>query len=318
MKLLFNRCEGARVSDDLKVKDMRLVVMENDRVRVSVLVDKGADIVEFVDRRTGTDFLWRTPNGIRSPKSDPNFLANNEFFNAYYEGGWQELFPHGSSPLEVHGVTLPRHGEVQALPWKYAILKDTAEEVQVKFSVRTVLSPFLLEKTLTMNASDPWVRFDERATNLGASDFDIMWGHHPAFGEPFLSGDCAIELPKGRVVNGNLSMCKIPPRGTKGGNMWYLTDFTEGWYGIHNAKLKTGFGMKWDAKFFPVMWIWQGYGDGNFGRTYACAIEPFTSFSEKNYNIRGRVTVKAGATLDTSFHAFAYDGKLKDTLKAIE
>ncbi len=317
MKMLFDRTEGARVSDDLSVKDLRLVVMENDRVRVSVLVDKGADIVEFVDKRTGTDFLWRTANGIRSPKSEPNFLGATEAFNAYYEGGWQELFPHGSSPLDIHGVTLPRHGEVQALGWKYAIVKDTPEEVSVRFSVRTPVSPFVLERTMTMNASDPWVRFDERATNTGASDFDIMWGHHPAFGEPFLSGDCAIELPKGKPVDGDLSMCKINPKGRKGGHMWFLTGFAQGWYGIFNSKRKVGFGMKFDPKFFPVIWIWQGYSDSNFGRSYACAIEPFTSFAKNHYDIQGRVTVPAGATIATTFHAFAYGGKLAETLKRL-
>jgi hypothetical protein len=170
---------------------------------------------------------------------------------------------------------------------------------------------------MTLNASDPWVRFDERATNTGTSDFDIMWGHHPAFGEPFLSGDCAIRLPKGRVVDGDLSMCKINPKGKKGGNMWFLTDFAEAYYGIYNGRSKVGFGMKWDAAVFPVIWIWQGYGDSNFGRNYACAIEPFTSFAKNHYDLRGRVTMKAGASLVTSVHAFAYSGKLKDALKQI-
>jgi hypothetical protein len=319
MKLLYDRSEGARVSDDLRVKDMRLVVIENDSIRVSVLVDKGSDIVEFLDKRTDTDFLWRTPNGIRSVRSEPNLLGPEEHFNAFYEGGWQELFPHGSSPMKVSGATMPTHGEVQSLPWKYAVLADSAEEVRVKFSVRTVLTPFLLEKTLTMNASDPWVRFDERVVNVGRGTFEVMWGHHPAFGEPFLSGDCAIELPKGRVVDGSLDMCRIPPRDSHPkDNMWYLTDFTDGFYGIRSASRDAGFGMKWDASVFPVIWIWQGYGRDtdfpHFGREYACAIEPFTSFPASHYDIRGRVPVKPGGTIETSFHAFAYRGKLTDTL----
>ncbi|HUU43740.1 MAG TPA: DUF4432 family protein [Planctomycetota bacterium] len=319
MKLAYSRTSGARVTDEMSFRDMRLLTLENERIRVTLNLDKGSDVVEFLDKRTDTDFMWKTPNGMRSPKSEPNSLGPLEAFNAYYEGGWQELFPHGSSPLEVHGVTLPRHGEVQALPWKHAIVKDTADEVQVKLWVRTVLSPFLVEKTLTINATDPWVRFDERATNLGTSEFTVMWGHHPAFGEPFLSGDCTIELPEGRVVSGDLSMCRIPPRDVKpSGNMWYLTDFDAGWYGIRNAKRDAGFGMKWDATFFPVIWIWQGYNDGNFGRTYACAIEPFTSFAEANYKIRGRVPVSGGATLATSFHAFSYTGKLAETLAKLD
>jgi hypothetical protein len=319
MKLLYDRTSGARVTDELSVKDMRLLVLENDAIRVTLMPEKGSDIVEFVDKRTDTDFLWRTPNGIRSIKSEPNLRGHEQYFNAYYEGGWQELFPHGSGPSAVHDAPMPLHGEVQSLPWKYTIVKDAPEEVQVKLWVRTVLTPFLVEKTLTMTASDPWVRFDERATNLGMSTFEIMWGHHPAFGEPFLSGDCVIELPKGKPVDGDLSMCRIPARG-KGapGNMWYLTELEQGWYGIFNSKREVGFGMKWDAKFFPVIWIWQSYGaDGgwpHYGREYACAIEPFTTLPKPHYDIRGRVPMKAGEAFETTFHAFSYRGKLAQTL----
>lgn len=322
MKLLYDRTSGARVSDELSVKDMRLLVLENDSIRVSLIPEKGSDVVEFLDKRTDTDFLWRTPNGIRSVKTEPNLHGHAQHFNAYYEGGWQELFPHGSAPLEVRGAPLPVHGEVQCLPWKYAILTDTPEEVRVKLRVRTVLTPFLVEKTLTLGASDPWVRFDERATNLGTDTFEVMWGHHPAFGEPFLSGDCTIELPKGKPVDGDLSMCAIPARDAgASGNMWYLTDFTEGHYGIHNARRKVGFGMKWDASFFPVIWIWQGYGGGgggpHYGREYACAIEPFTSLPEAHYDIAGRLPVKPGETLETSFYAFSYTGALAQTLRKL-
>jgi hypothetical protein len=214
------------------------------------------------------------------------------------------------------------HGEVQSLPWKYAIVKDESDEVRLKLWVRTVLTPFLLEKTLTITGSDPWVRFDERATNLGTDTFDIMWGHHPAFGEPFLSGDCTIEFPKGTPLDGDLTMCRIPARGTGApGNMWYLTRFKEGWYGISNAKRKVGFGMKWDARFFPVIWVWQGYGGGgwpHYGREYACAIEPFTTLPKPHYDIQGRVPMKPGQVLETSFFAFSYRGKLAETLGKLE
>jgi len=317
MKLLYNRIHGARVSDDLFVKDMRLLCLENERIRISLLVDKGTDVVEFLDKKKDTDFMWKTANGIRSIRSERARLGNAWNFRSYYEGAWQELFPHGSGPMEFHGAKLPMHGEVASLPWKYAILKDTPEEVVVKFRVRTVQSPFLLEKTLTINATDPWVRFDEKATNLGAGTFEVLWGHHPAFGEPFLSPDCTIEFPKGRFVDGDESCTRMKKRGEPG-VMAFLTDFDDGWYGIHNPKLDVGFGMKWDAKMFPVIWIWQCFcankGWPSFGHDYVCALEPFSSFGEDHYDIHGRIPMKPGETLETSFWAFAYEGKVKGVL----
>lgn len=312
MKLLYSRHSGARVTDDLWVKDMRLVVLENDALRVSVLPEKGSDIVEFLDKRTNTDVMWRTYIGLRSIKSEPNLWGHERYFNAFYEGGWQELFPHGSGPSKVGGVTLPMHGEVQSLPWKYAIVRDTAEAVQVRFWTQTVLSRFQVVKQMTINASDPVVHFSETVTNVGGGPFDILWGHHPAFGAPFLSGDCLITLPKGRLVEGDESMLRIQPEASaSGGNMFYLTDFSEGHYGIKNGKLGVGFGMRWDPDLFKVIWIWQGYERG----TYACAIEPFSGFSEKHYDIAGRRTVEPGRSISTEFDAFLYHGDLAQALR---
>ena len=317
MKLAYNRISGARVTDDLFIKDMRLVCLENERIRVSILVDKGSDVVEFLDKAKDTDFMWKTANGIRSVKTEPAFLGNAWNFRSYYEGAWQELFPHGSGPAKFHGAELPMHGEVASLPWKYAILTDTPEEVVVKLWVRTVQSPFLLEKTLTINATDPWVRFDEKATNLGTGPFDVLWGHHPAFGPPFLSTDCTIEFPKGRFVDGDESCRKILPYGSPG-KMCYLTDFDDGWYGIRNAKTDVGFGMKWDADVFRVIWIWQCFGSNagwpSFGHDYVCALEPVSSFGEDHYDIKGRVPMAGAEVLETSFHAFSYSGRVADTL----
>jgi hypothetical protein len=46
--------------------------------------------------------------------------------------------------------------------------------------------------------------------------------------------------------------------------------------------LGVGFGMAWDAQLFKYLWMWQVYGGHNdypwYGRTYNCALEPFTSY----------------------------------------
>jgi len=323
MKLLYDRTEGARISDALSIKDMRLLVLENDALRITMVPEKGTDILEFLDKRTQTDFLWRSPNGFRSPRVDPRLRPVAGTFGAYYAGGWQELFPHGSSPLEVAGAPMGQHGEVHILPWQYAILADTPQEVRVKLWVNTVLTPFRLEKTIILNASDPWVRFEEAATNLSDEPLDIIWGHHPAFGEPFLSGDCKIELPPGEPIDGELSFCRIQPKSKRAPNrMWYLTDITEGWYGIHNAKRDVGFGMAWDAKRFGVIWIWQSYGSEgghpNYGREYVCAVEPVSSLPGRYREaIAPRVPIGPRETLSTSFHAFSYGGTLAQTLERI-
>ena len=53
------------------VEGWAAVVLESDRLRVTVLPDKGADIYELVDLASGVDLLFKTPWGLRPPGAPP-------------------------------------------------------------------------------------------------------------------------------------------------------------------------------------------------------------------------------------------------------
>ena len=63
-----------------------------------------------------------------------------------YAGGWQELFPAYDSDADYCGGHIGIHGEACIYPWDCMILRDTADCVEVQLSLRTIRSPFLLEK----------------------------------------------------------------------------------------------------------------------------------------------------------------------------
>src|SRR5262245_28160729 len=161
MDFIFHRLSGARVSDKLYYKDLRLVVLENDAIRVVVVPEKGADIVSFVDKKTGVDVMLRLPTGLRSFKSEMPLMQHPNTLFSYYEGGWQELFPVGSGFGKYYGADHPTHGEVPLLEWDHNIIDDTAERVCVEFVVRTKLSPFELRRRMILNAASPEVVFEE-------------------------------------------------------------------------------------------------------------------------------------------------------------
>jgi hypothetical protein len=315
MDFIFSRASGARVSDKLFYKDLRLLVLENDALRVVVTPDKGADIVSFVDKQTGVDVMLRLPAGLRSLKSDAPLMALPNYLFSYYEGGWQELFPVGSSFGKYHGMEHPTHGECPLLRWDYAIIEDSHAKVSVEFRVRTVLSPFELRRRMTLDATTPEVLFEESIENLSKMDVTYMWGHHPAFGAPFLSGDCRIELPKCRLIEGDEKNLRILPEKESGKVMMYALDLERGVYGIHNDKLEFGFGMSWDHTLFSKLWIWQSLHfleqAPYFKREYACAIEPFTSLPHQLYGSRDPLPVlQGGQKRETTLKAFLYRSKL--------
>ncbi len=301
---------GARVHES-SVQGMRTIVLENRRLRITVLVEKGTDIIEFLYKPTDVDLIWLTAGGVRDPRSylstSPDPLAT---FTDYYPGGWQEVFPSGGAPSTYSGATFGQHGEVSNLPWHYSIVDDSERSVAVTFTVRAQKTPFLIEKTLRLTADDPVLSIDERVTNESDIPLHAMWGHHLAFGHPFLAPGDTVELsdgleviphpeatgPTGRRVRDEegswpvlaapdgapVDLHMLPEPGTAS-ELVYLTGFgDEGRYAVHSARHDLVFSLRWDANVLPYCWFWQEFGAITgypwYGRHYNIGLEPFSSY----------------------------------------
>ena len=84
------RNHACRISDEFTYRGLRMLVMENEIVRVSILLDKGADIIEFRHKPSDTDFMLQTPLGVRLMVNNFDMVASPVGpFPDYYEGGWQ-------------------------------------------------------------------------------------------------------------------------------------------------------------------------------------------------------------------------------------
>ena len=92
------------------------VVLENDDLRVVVLPDKGAEIHQIVDLRSGTAILFEAPWGLQEPRAAPLPGSGDDAFMWNYAGGWQELFPSVNEPCRYRGREIPFHGEVARCP----------------------------------------------------------------------------------------------------------------------------------------------------------------------------------------------------------
>lgn len=331
---------GCRITEYL-YRGLRTVTLENEIIRVSILVDKGTDIFEFLHKPTDTDFMWRSPLGVRNPATFvPTIPRPEGAFLDYYEGGWQECMPTGGNPAEYGGTSFGPHGEVCLIPWEHAILQDTPERVQLKFWVRTYRTPFFLEKIVTLERHSGVLAFAERLVNEGAEPLDLMWGHHPAFGPPFLDESCVIDLPGATVQTvspGESSRCQsgsgftwpnvpgkdgstinlsqIPGPEVRSHDLAFLTGWEAGWYAITNPSRGVGFGMVWPVEIFKALWFWQVYGGAFgqpwYGRTYNIALEPWTTPHPTINQALEQGTQRVlnpGESLAVEFKAVAYAG----------
>ena len=133
----------------------------------------------------------------------------------------------------------------------------------------------------------------------------VMWGHHPALGEAFLDENCTIDLgyrkmhtqkdaaferqrfapnsvfdwPLAKSANGEMiDVSKMPPRENNTADILYFSEADAAWYAVTNQDKGVGFGMVWDIKAFPYLWMWQvchgSYEYPWYGRTYNMALEP--------------------------------------------
>jgi hypothetical protein len=330
-------------------RGMRTVILENQMLRVTVLVDKGTDIIEFLHKPTDTDFMWKAPQGVRNPSLlVPTTPRSSGAFLDFYEGGWQEIFPSGGDACTYKGVEFGVHGETCLMPWELELLEDRPERVAIRVWVRTYRTPFLLEKVLSLESDRPVLSIAEKAVNEGEEAMELMWGHHPAFGAPFLDESCVVDVRSARMLTRNLGgrsrvadgdgfdwphgadmsggkvdFSRMPPPSAKTHDWACLHDLSEGWYAITNMRRGVGFGMWFPKEVFRYLWIWQCagavYGPPFFGRAYTLAIEPWTTYPDnlaKASEAGTALKLGSGASLDIEMKAVGYvcDGRIAGVL----
>lgn len=303
-----------RISDDWSYKNMQVVWMENDFVRIGILVGRGGDIFEYRFKALDLNFMLRLNKEIHNPaeinaqmRDTPNQMED------YYYGGWQEVLPNSAAGL-YRGAKLGQHGEVWMIRWKHSIVIQDHDKVALKLWVRPLRIPILIEKTLTLTSTSSTLKIEEKLVNESLTHLDLMWGHHIAFGLPFLVNGGTIKtnatqvmaevaMPDHRIFNPGVTYqwphmeniagveidaSEIPARDEPAySDLAYLSGFEKkAYYQILNKEETLGFSVKWDADIFKYLWYWQErYATQDapwWGSAYAIALEPWTTKHPSN------------------------------------
>lgn len=334
-----NRNYGCRITEFIQ-EGYRCLSLENEKLRVVIIADKGTDIYELLYKPKDLDFLWRSSTGLRARYVPTTAQASGAFMD-YYEGGWQELFPNCGAPSVHQGAEVGQHGEVALLPWRYVITKDEPDEIEVSFSVRTVRTPFHLVKTISLRRNEAVLRIRERVTNESGQLIDFTWGHHPAFGWPFIDEHCRVHVPDCRIRTlaeytsdtsrlaadqnsewpmaegrdgSKIDISRTVAPGSASQEMVFLEGITDGWYAVTNTTLGVGFGLRYPADVFKQLWYWQVYRGGRdypwWSATYNIALEPCVSLPVLAEAVRRGEALRlaAGESREVELLAVAFEG----------
>lgn len=318
---------------------IRMVALENQLIKVVFAQDKGTDITELVYKSMDVDCMWHSFNELQNINHIATKAPSNGNFLDSYAGGWQELFPTYGGAAMYQGGEIGVHGEACIYPWECEILEDTIECVKVKFSLRTVRTPFLLEKTVWLCENSAKLSMHQKVTNLGDVPLDFMWGHHPAFGWPFvdertrlyLKGAPTVTVPQWVTKQNNCPFAEEttgvwPVLKDKNGNnmdmsrayahedkiyMEYgLSGLQEGRYELVNEEMGLGVRMSWDVNLFRYLWIWGMYCGHEsypwYGRAYTMAVEPWSCMPgdlEAAREAGEALHLEAGKSMETDISA---------------
>src|SRR5688572_16826152 len=177
-----------------------VVRLVSDHIEVAVLPGKGGEVYSVLARRGGAgkgiDLLWKSPWGLRPPPVASSSGAESQaVWLDHYGGGWQELLPNAGGACTVNGAAHTFHGEASVVPWTCEIDVPRGGVPRVRLTTRLARTPLRVERHVWLEADRPVLRLWERITNEGATSQPLMWGHHPAFGAPFLAAGCRLDVP---------------------------------------------------------------------------------------------------------------------------
>lgn len=287
-----------RVSAGLEV-----LTLANERLRVRVLVSKGADILELTDLRSGIDLLADSPYGLRDPALQPPAPDSVVGWMDRWSGGWQLLLPNAGSATQHGGVELGFHGEAAVSPWACRLDGDGAT-----LSTTLARSPFRIERRLMLAPGSRTLVVRERVTNVGRDAEHLMWVHHPLVGPPLLEAGCRITTDARTVTvdadvnhptnplqpgargawphaplkgGGTMDLSRVP--GPEAGITYtaYLSDFADGWLAVTNPRLDLGIRWDWSADVLPYAWLFAeihaSSGYPWYKRAYVLGVEPASS-----------------------------------------
>lgn len=314
---------GAWISDGWSYRGFPAIVLENDRIRMTVLPTHGAKVVEFISKEADRDLLYHHP---RLDVRPPVFGAN---VDDWWTGGIDEVAPTGH-PAVVGDETLPFLGEFWSQAWTTRIVDEGRAAVAVAMSCAGIITPLRIDRRMELRGGEAFVRSTHRLTNVGYEAVPFMWGIHPGVavrpgsriqvpgslgifheGHPNLGLEPGTPFawPHLPAARGSIDLSVAREPDPPSWELVFIDELTAGWLAVADPASRSGFAMSFDLAVFPVAWLWGVYG--GWRGLYTVALEAWTAHPPRLDQVigAGRArTLEPGESLETEIRFIAFDG----------
>jgi len=281
-----------KASLDSNLFNLRTLTLENDKVKVSILLDRGANIYEFLLKSHNKDLVFHHPR-VRPAKPILGVLGGIDNF---WFGGIDEIFPTNFGS-QYKADDYPIIGELWARDYDCKIVKQEPNEVTAYLRTDTIIASFTVEKWITLKAGESRLEIKTKLTNRGYVDFDFIWGYHATFP---VSTNTTINLPAKQMLvedfpnsrfkpglvynwpiaqtkNGEMmDMTKVPPPTAAMHEFHYGMNLSDGWLAVTDSEGKTGIGASFPKEILKNVFFWVNYG--YWRGCYNVGIYPVTAY----------------------------------------
>lgn len=158
---------------------MDTILLQNDRVSMTIVPAAGGKIVELRDRLSGRNWLWRNPHiPVSRPKRDANFEQELD------SGGWDEVLlsvkPGHIEKSNGHFGPVPDHGDLLSSDWAVDVLRrDAGNNLECAMSTNGSSGHYHFSRHIRMVEHSSVVEFRYRLRNNSEQPLPGYWCAHP-------------------------------------------------------------------------------------------------------------------------------------------
>lgn len=264
-------------------------MLENARVRATIIPSLGGRVWELVDRVRDRQWIWH--------RHDVDLAASlpGSDYDSVWAGGWEELFPNDARG-EFEGRSLPDHGHWWTSAW--TVIEATAGgEAVVRLATTTSAPATLCVKEFRLAADSDTIHVSYRIESHETEPFHFLFKQHLPIA---LSPSCELALPGGRVTpvdpsfgtllpgpepfdwpvatgpdGRQVDLRRVPDRSSALREFVYVADLPESWCGADDLAQRASIRMQFDDGQVPFVWLFLSYGGWN--GCYTAVLEPCTN-----------------------------------------